>query len=199
MLDTQAIDARYAAENNPDVTADQIGAVYAQSFIGALDSNPLKVGEAVEEFDSFLSAFYDANPQFEEIMASRLISSEEKMDIIDRTVTGATPMFVNFLKIVAKHERLDCLRAIYRQMYLQYEKMINRLPVTVTTAVEITAEEAEKIGQSLKAQIGGEPIIQCKVDKSLIGGVVVRVGDAVYDGSVFTQLKKMRERIAGKF
>ena len=199
MLDTQAIDARYAAETNPDVSADQIGQVYAQSFIGALDNNPELVGQAVEEFDSFLTAYFDANPKFEEILSSRLISTEDKIDIINRTVTGGSPMFLNFLKVVAKHERMDCLRAIYRQMYLQYEKMIQRLPITITTAVEISDQEAEKIGQSLIAQIGGNPIIQRKVDPSLIGGVVVRVGDTVYDGSVATQLKKLRERITGKF
>lgn len=199
MLDTQAIDARYAADSNPDVSADQIGQVYAQSYIGALDSNPELVGQAVEEFDSFLTAYFDANPKFEEILSSRLISTEDKLDIINRTVTSGSPMFVNFLKVVAKHERMDCLRAIYRQMYLQYEKMIQRLPITITTAVEITDQEAEKIGQSLIAQIGGNPIIQRKVDPSLIGGVVVRVGDTVYDGSVATQLKKLRERITGKF
>ena len=199
MLDTQAIDARYAADSNPDVSADQIGQVYAQSFIGALDSNPELVGQAVEEFDSFLTAYFDANPKFEEILSSRLISTEDKIDIINRTVTGGSPMFLNFLKVVAKHERMDCLRAMYRQMYLQYEKMIQRLPITITTAVEITDQEAEKIGQSLIAQIGGNPIIQRKVDPSLIGGVVVRVGDTVYDGSVATQLKKLRERITGKF
>ncbi len=199
MLDTQAIDARYAAETNPDVSADQIGQVYAQSFIGALDSNPELVGQAVEEFDSFLTAYFDANPKFEEILSSRLISTEDKIDIINRTVTGGSPMFLNFLKVVARHERMDCLRAMYRQMYLQYEKMIQRLPITITTAVEISDQEAEKIGQSLIAQIGGNPIIQRKVDPSLIGGVVVRVGDTVYDGSVATQLKKLRERITGKF
>ncbi|MBR5710830.1 MAG: ATP synthase F1 subunit delta [Thermoguttaceae bacterium] len=199
MLDTQAIDARYAAETNPDVSADQIGQVYAQSFIGALDNNPELVGQAVEEFDSFLTAYFDANPKFEEILSSRLISTEDKLDIINRTVTSGSPMFLNFLKVVAKHERMDCLRAMYRQMYLQYEKMIQRLPITITTAVEITDQEAEKIGQSLIAQIGGNPIIQRKVDPSLIGGVVVRVGDTVYDGSVATQLKKLRERITGKF
>ena len=199
MLDTQAIDARYAAETNPDVSADQIGQVYAQSYIGALDNNPELVGQAVEEFDSFLTAYFDANPKFEEILSSRLISTEDKIDIINRTVTGGSPMFLNFLKVVAKHERMDCLRAMYRQMYLQYEKMIQRLPITITTAVEISDHEAEKIGQSLISQIGGNPIIQRKVDPSLIGGVVVRVGDTVYDGSVATQLKKLRERITGKF
>ena len=199
MLDTQAIDARYAADSNPDVSADQIGQVYAQSYIGALDNNPELVGQAVEEFDSFLTAYFDANPKFEEILSSRLVSTEDKLDIINRTVTSGSPMFVNFLKVVAKHERMDCLRAIYRQMYLQYEKMIQRLPITITTAVEITDQEAEKIGQSLIAQIGGNPIIQRKVDPSLIGGVVVRVGDTVYDGSVATQLNKLRERITGKF
>ena len=199
MLDTQAIDARYAADSNPDVSADQIGQVYAQSFIGALDNDPVLVGQAVEEFDSFLTAYFDANPKFEEILSSRLVSTEDQIDIINRTGTGGSPMFLNFLKVVAKHERMDCLRAMYRQMYLQYEKMIQRLPITITTAVEITDQEAEKIGQSLIAQIGGNPIIQRKVDPSLIGGVVVCVGDTVYDGSVATQLKKLRERITGKF
>lgn len=197
MLDTQAIDARYAADTNPDVSADQVGAVYAQAFLGALDNDPTRVGEAVEEFDSFLTACCDTNPQFEKILGSKLVPAEDKMGILDRVLGGASNLFVNFMKVVAKHERLDCLRAIYRQMYLMYEKMINRLPVEITTAVEITSEQAQTIGQSLKAKIGGDPIIQQKVDPSLIGGVVVRVGDTVYDGSVKTQLDKMREKIAG--
>lgn len=197
MLDTQAIDARYAADTNPDVNADQVGAVYAQAFLGALDNDTQRIGEAVEEFDSFLTACCDANPPFEKILGSKLVPAEEKMGILDRVLVGGSPLFVNFLKVVAKHERLDCLRAIYRQMYLMYEKMINRLPIEITTAVDISGEQAQIIGQSLKAKIGGDPIIQQKVDPSLIGGVVVRVGDTVYDGSVRTQLNKVREKIAG--
>lgn len=199
MLDTQAIDARYSAQSNPDVSAEEIGAVYARSLMGALNNDPIKIGEAVEEFDSFLTACCDKQPQFESILASRLISIEDKLGILDRTIPNATPVFLHFLKVIVQHERMDCLRSIYRQLYLQYETLIKRVPVVITTAVEVSPEQAETIGKSLKAQIGGDPIIQRKVDPNLIGGVVVRVGDTVYDGSVFTQLNKMREKIAGKF
>jgi F-type H+-transporting ATPase subunit delta len=65
----------------------------------------------------------------------------------------------------------------------------------VTTAAPLGAERARAIGQRLSQVTGRTVTVAMHVDPSIIGGVVARIGSTVYDGSVTTQLQKMRQRL----
>ncbi len=70
----------------------------------------------LEEFDALMTDVLDRFPKLEALLASTLVSPEEKSAIIDRVLQArASATLVNFLKVVARHGRLDCLRAIHRQ------------------------------------------------------------------------------------
>ena len=85
-------------------------------------------------------------PKLEAVFDSILVLPEEKATLIDKTLGGrVSPMLVNFLKVVARHGRLDCLRAIHCQTHVAYDKLRRRIPVRLTTAEPVTAEMAAKI------------------------------------------------------
>ena len=100
--------------------------------------------------------------------------------------------------MVARHGRLDCLRAIHRQTHVAYDKLRHRIPVRLTTAEPVSAEMAAQIAAELRGKLEGEPIIEQLVDPSLIGGAVLRVGDMIYDGSIANQLQNLRRKVSDR-
>jgi F-type H+-transporting ATPase subunit delta len=193
--DLNAEHARNAASIEPDVTVEHIAAVYAEALLDAAE----KAGqsrEVIEEFDSLAADVLDAFPKLEAILASGLVAYEEKSGLIDRVFAArGSRLMVDFLKVVARHGRCDCLRAIHRQLHALDDRRRGRVPVTVITATAIDDSQIERIAAALGEKLGGEPVVACRTDPGLIGGVVVRVGDTVYDGSVANQLENIRKQM----
>ena len=193
--DITAEDARTAAQIEADVGVEHVARVYAKALLDAADGAG-RTAAAVEEFDAFLGEVLDRFPKIEAVLASALVSIEEKSCILDRTLGDrVSPLLLSFLKVVARHGRLDCLRAIHRQTHVLYDKLRNRIPVSLTTAAPLSPAAADRIVDRLRAKLGGEPIIQQQTDPELIGGAVLRVGDTVYDGSIANQLHNLRQQI----
>jgi F-type H+-transporting ATPase subunit delta len=193
--DSEARDARTAAEADADVAVEHVGDVYAEALLGAAEKAGL-TDAVLAEFDSLLFDVLDVFPRLEEILASALVSHEEKSGVLDRTLgTQASPVFLRFLKVVSAHGRLDCLRAIHRQARRLCDRMRGRVRVQVSTATPLGADVAQRIAHGLRGLLDGEPVLDQLVDPDLIGGVVVRVGDTVYDGSVATQLQSVRQQM----
>lgn len=193
--DPQARDARLAAQIDADVGVEHVGAVYAEAFLGAVEKAGL-TESLLAQFDSLVADVLDRFPGLEETLASALVSHDEKVGILDRTLgPQASPLLLDFLKVVSRHGRLDCLRVIHRQTHLLYDRMRGRVVVTVSTATPLSGELAARITENLRNTLGEEPIVEQVVAPDLIGGVVVRVGDTVYDGSVAAQLESVRRRM----
>ena len=193
--DLTAEHARTAAQIDADVGIQHIAEVYAKAVLDAAESAANTEG-LLEEFDLLISDVLQRYPRLEAVLTSDLISPDDKAGILDRVFGGrASPMFIHFLKVVSRHGRLDCLRAIHRQVRVQYEKLRGRIEVRVATATPLDRALAGRIAENLRAVLGGEPLVKQVVDPELIGGVVVRVGDTVYDGSIGDQLRRIREQI----
>ncbi len=193
--DITAEHARTAAQIEADVGVEHIAEVYARALLGAAEPAG-QTASLVEEFDAVVTEVLDRFPKLEAIFASALVSPEEKSAVIDRVLGGrVSPLLANFLKVVARHGRLDCLRAIHVQTHALYDQLRNRIPVRLSTAVPLSPAAAKKIADNLRAKLGGEPIFELETDPNLIGGAVLRVGDTVYDGSVANQLQNLREQM----
>ena len=193
--DLSAHEAKLAAEVEADVGVEHVGDVYARAFLGAAEKAG-RIEALLEEFDSLLSDVLDRFPELERTLASRLVSHEQTAVILDRVFGGrASPVMLNFLKVVSRHERLDCLRAIHRRTHAQYERMRGLVRVKVATAETIPDALAGRIADQLHDVLGGVPVLEQIVDPELIGGMVVRVGDTVYDGSIATQLENVRQQM----
>lgn len=102
----------------------------------------------------------------------------------------------NFVRILVDNQRLLLLPemvAIFEALRSEAEKTVN---VVVDSAFELTTVQQEKITSSLKTRLGREIKLVCKVNKELLGGVVIRAGDKVIDGSARTRLSEMVNALA---
>ena len=177
-----------------DPSAQSVAKVYAIAY---LDSAGGSGGDAaVEELVSFVDDVLTPQTQFDQLLRGSALGRDDKDRLIGRVVgTRATPLFTNFVRVLAKHGRLDLLQGIRRQSEIEQERRAGKKRVGVSSATELSAESLASIKSSLTTSLGLEPILETRIDPSLIGGVVIRVGDTVYDGSLKTQVKQLRVRL----
>lgn len=178
-----------------DPSAVQIARIYAKSFLEAA-KNTVGVEAALEEGQSFVDDVLKRNPDFERLLVSPTINRGDKLKLIERVVTGRGSDFItSFLKVLARHDRLDLLPNILQAARIQNERSSGRKRVSVKTAKPLSEESRKAIGDKLRSAFAFEPILEAETDPSLIGGMVIRVDDTVYDSSLRTRLKQLRARL----
>ena len=150
--DITAEHARAAAQMEADVGVEHIANVYAKALLDATEQAG-QTAAVFEEFDAVVAEMVGRFPKLEAILDSILVLPEEKAALIDRIMGGrVSPLMVNFLKVVARHGRLDCLRAIHCQTHAMYDKLRGRVPVRLTTAAPVDPAMAGRIVENLRAQ-----------------------------------------------
>ena len=102
---------------------------------------------------------------------------------------------MNFLRVLAKHDRLDLLPIIAEEAQLEFEKVTGRGRVQVTSAKPLSDEQLNNIIQSLKSKLSFDPIVEPRVDPTVLGGLVIQIGNVIHDGSIKTQIKSLRGRL----
>jgi F-type H+-transporting ATPase subunit delta len=193
--DTLGLNAQFAAHFSPDVGREKVGDVYASALLGASEKAG-RTDAVLEELDAVVDEVFTRFPRLETVLGSLLVSADEKTAVLDRVFAAQmSGLLLNFLKVVARRGRLDCLRAIQRQARKLYEKMRDQSRVRLTTAVAIEPQELKKIAAGLAAALGRQPILEAVVDPAVIGGAVLRIGDSVFDGSVANQLQSIRQQM----
>jgi len=188
-------DAQLAAEMDREIGAGHIADVYAEALLGAADAAG-QTAAVLEELDSLVADVLDAYPDLERVLASGVISHEERSGILDRVLGGQmSPLLLNFLKVVSRHGRMNLVRAMAAQARVLYRQKLGQVAVEVATAAPLEAAAAQRLSDALRPVVGGQPVLHERVDPSLIGGLVVRVGDTIYDASVARQLAAMRQQM----
>jgi len=187
-----------ATDNTGELHADPqtqaVSRVYADAL---LDAAPVgQTAELIEEFDSFVNEVLVRHPEFRTLLNSAMISRDEKLAVLDRTMTkSASPTFANFLSVLAKHERLDLLADILDQTQRQFEIRSGQQRVQIISGRTLTPAAIINIQRQLEQTLPFQPIVEVSVDPHLLGGLVIRVGDTVYDGSLRSRVKQLRERL----
>jgi len=184
-------DAQFAAEFHADVDAEKIAEVYAEAYLNAVAGHGSSLDDAVAEFASLVDVLR-LQPKFGVVLASAMVPTNDKVALLEKTIApSASPLFWNFLQIVAKRNRLDILVPIFMQAKILLDERQKRIPVTITTATEIDPQLFATLSEKLRGVLGGEPVIRSVVNPDVLGGLVVRVGDTVYDASVSAQLQNV--------
>ncbi len=192
MSDQQQIRTRIASVLD-DPSAQAVARVYADAFLQAAGD---KAGELLEEFTSLQDDVLAKNAQFAELLLGRMLSRDEKLQLIDRVIAPqASPLFTNFLRVLAKHDRLDLVPSILQEVHVKHEQAGGKRRVTVTSAVPLSDDAQQKIRERLSTALSFDPIVIPKVDPKVLGGLVIQVGDTVYDTSLRARLNQLRSRL----
>jgi F-type H+-transporting ATPase subunit delta len=178
-----------------DAGSRRVARVYAEALLDAAQKRG-ETERVLEEFASLFEDLFRADPQFEAFLASGAISRKPKAAVIHRAFDGrASDTFLNFLLVLNDHQRLDLLRGIHEVVKELHDERTGRMRVVVTSAVPLPDDQRERLMGELRQKYKKEPVLATRVDPSLLGGIVVRVGDWLYDASVRTRLENIRKQL----
>jgi F-type H+-transporting ATPase subunit delta len=176
-----------------DPSAQAVARLYADAFLQAAGGAP---GELLEEFTSLQDDVLSRNPQFAELLMGGRLGRDDKLELINRVIAPqASPLFTNFLRVLARHERLDLLPSILHEAHIKHEQAGGKRRVTVTSAVPLSDEAQQRIRERLNSVLSFDPIVIPIVDPKVLGGLVIQVGDTVYDTSLRARLNQLRSRL----
>jgi F-type H+-transporting ATPase subunit delta len=173
---------------------EHIARVYADALFGVAKEKG-KLDVIREQLGQFADALAD-NREMQLFFFSPYFSSTEKEDGLKRAIADAEPELVNFLELLIEKHRMPVLFRIRRQFEALWDTENKRLGVTVTSAVELDPEVAERIGSEIEEQTGTEVELESRVDPEILGGLVVQVGNMVLDTSIKNRLEKLRKSVA---
>jgi F-type H+-transporting ATPase subunit delta len=180
------------------VAAQRIARTYAEALYRAADQQG-QVDSVYEELDSLLKDLLPADRQGWLFFANPTISRHHKQEVIAKLFKDrASPLFYNFLQVLNGHERLNLLRGIRIEMRNMIDERDRILRVPVRTAVPLADDQRQRLEEGLRNYFNMNPILETAVDPELLGGLVVRIGDMVYDTSVRTKLDKIRNDILAR-
>src|SRR5690349_19106771 len=173
---------------------EEIAQVYARALFEVARERDI-LDEIHDELDAFTKALNE-NRELAVFFFSPYFSSEEKKDGLERAVTGADPIFMNFLETLLERHRMPVIfrmRARFEQLWDEENKL---LPVEITSSVELDKEIVAQIGDRIGEQTGQKVELSSKVDPDILGGLVVRVGNFVLDASIRNRLNQLRKQVA---
>ena len=173
---------------------EEIAAVYARSlFEVAQERNSLD--SVRDQVGAFADAL-DTSRELQTFFFSPYFSTAEKADGLDRAVSDADPVVVNFLKLLIENHRMPVIFRLRRELDRLWQEENKLLPVQVTSAVELDPVTVSQIGDRIAQQTGRRIDLSASVEPEILGGIVVRVGNSVLDASIRNRLEKLRKQVA---
>lgn len=174
--------------------ARSVAKVYALAYLDSAGVDG--AAAALEELESFLVDVLGANPDFDRLVRTQALTIDAKMQLLQKVIAPrSTQLFANFLQVVAHHDRLELLPLIHQLAVREVERRLGQRRVQVTSAVELSVQALDSIRNTMASALQTQPILETQVDPSLLGGMKIRVGDTVYDGSLKTHVKQLRARL----
>ena len=157
------------------------------------------------DYDAWLQSLSDVArvlqmPSARTVFLSPAVPPTQKAAALDRILPNASPLVRNFLHILVERDRLAEVPGIAEALRELINVQRGVVTADVTTAVPLDAELEQVLAQRLAAHLGRDATkvtIRSRVDPSIIGGVVARVGDQVIDDSVRGRIERLRRTLAG--
>jgi len=165
---------------------------YARAFF-EIAGEEKKLEQYYNELHQFSSMMAE-NKDLGGFLANPIFEQDVKKNVLEKIIGKVTlsPMTVNFLKLLVDKNRIDVLPDIDTCYRLMMDEALQKTRVTVKTAFPLSADMQQYIMSNLKKLTGREAEVTVEDDKSLLGGILIGVGDTLYDGSIKNQLNNMR-------
>jgi F-type H+-transporting ATPase subunit delta len=143
-----------------------------------------------------LARALDEVPELRAILRNPQIDPSEKAALLDQLTAGGDELVRNFVRLVSEKGRAGELSEMSAELEALVAREQNRLAVELTTAYELSDDEARSIIEQIQQASGRSVEASRSVDPDLIGGIVLRVGSFRADGSVRGRLERLRQELA---
>jgi len=169
---------------------------YAAALFGVARRDSIL--DAVEQDMTLVSRFLAEVPYLRAVLIQPLVSVARKNIVVDEAFGDrVTASSLNFLKLLIRKRREDLISECIREFRALLAEHTNTVDAEAWSAVPMTADQQERLASGLHALTGKTVRLVAKVDHALVGGVVVRIGDTVMDGSVRGKLERLERQLLG--
>lgn len=172
-----------------------LAVAYARSVLelATAQNEAKEIGQELEE----LGKIIDSDPTFANFLANPSVGEEERGRLIGKVFGEGrvSPLVFNFLRVANRKGRLGMLRQIAIAYDELLEEQMGIVEVDVTVAHRLTPEQADDVRRRVGEALKREVVLHQYVDESLIGGLLIRVGDRLLDASVRAQLEAVRRKL----
>ncbi len=166
---------------------------YAEALAeSAEDRNAL---DAVANDAGALKSALDDNPDLLPFFRDPSITEEERQGVLNKALESADETFRRFIEVLNRRGRIGMLPETLDAFEYLLDQRLGKVEVDVTVAKELDEAQLEDVKARVGKALGRDAVVHQYVDDSIIGGLIVRVGDRVIDASVKRQLDAMRERL----
>jgi F-type H+-transporting ATPase subunit delta len=149
-----------------------------------------------EELEAVVGAL-DQSREVGAVLRNPGYSQEQRHAAVNALAKAVSlsPTLVSFLRLLVDRQRSGDIAAIARAYRSMVDQQVGRVRATITAAAPLSNDEVERLREAIARMTGRTIILDSRTDPSIIGGVVTQVGATLFDGSLRTQLERMREEL----
>jgi F-type H+-transporting ATPase subunit delta len=174
--------------------ASPLAVAYAQSVLDL--ANAAGQAEPIGQELAGLKQIVDENPSFREVLTNPSISQDERGELLERIFRSRiSSLLFNTLGVLNQHGRLGLIDQIATAYDDLLDEQLGKVEVDLTVAQRLSSDQLEQARQRISSALGRDAVVHQYIDESIIGGIIVRVGDKVIDASVKQQLAAIRQQL----
>jgi len=151
-----------------------------------------KAAEAVEKDMRDIASVISENVELQNVLESPIINSSVKKNALLEIFKDSNEITKGLIQTMIENKRISMLQEVAYKYIILFEKMKGEEVAYVTTAVPLSADLEKKILAEVKKATGNNVTIENKIDESILGGFVLRVGDTQYDASIANKLNGLK-------
>ena len=170
---------------------------YARAYAEVIVKQKQSPEKAVEEMQQ-ISALMGGSRDLRNVLANPAVSREQKLKLLDAIIgrMGASKLLRNFLAVLIDHRRMGNISELLEQFKRELDRRMGIAEAKVQSVRQLSAGEKSSLEKQLATLTGKTVRATYSEDTSLLGGVMVRVGSTIYDGSVQGSLQRMKQDLA---
>ena len=163
---------------------------YAEAVYGVAKEKD-KVKEIYDMLNSLMELYIN-DSEFRNFMLHPLIENSEKKDFLDKIFTDADDITMNIIDYLVDKDRIEIIRYIVSEYLKLYYLENNEVEVTGIFSKELSKEQYDLLKSKLEKKVGKKIILKIEVNKDIIGGGIVKMGDQIIDGSIKRQIENIK-------
>jgi F-type H+-transporting ATPase subunit delta len=169
---------------------------YARAFADVVTAEKLDTAALDQQFNDFL-ATWDESAELRDLFVNPAVAATQKIVILDQLniKLGLRKELRNLLAVLIKNDRIGEVREVAEAYRTELQARQGIRPVEIVTARELSEEDRTGLLAGVGKLAGAKIQASFKIDQSILGGTVVRIGSTVYDGSVRGRLERLKEAL----